>query len=159
MLTVEACLSEEPALSQDRTTWPPAKLAYVIYTSGSTGVPKGAMVTERGLVNHLRSKIAMLRLGPTDIVAQTASQGFDISVWQLTAALLCGARILIVPDEVARDPEQLLRYAEAQKVTVLETVRLCCKACSTAPLRQEPTRRRYHSCDGCCLPVKHCHLP
>ena len=122
MLTMEACLSEEPVLSQDRTTWPPAKLAYVIYTSGSTGVPKGAMVTERGLVNHLRSKISMLRLGPTDIIAQTASQGFDISVWQLTAALLCGARILIVPDEIARDPEQLLRYADAQKVTVLETV-------------------------------------
>ena len=122
VVTVEACLSEEPALSQDRTTWPSAKLAYVIYTSGSTGVPKGAMVTERGLVNHLRSKISMLRLGPTDIIAQTASQGFDISVWQLTAALLCGACTFVVPDEVARDPEQLLRYAGARKVTVLETV-------------------------------------
>ncbi len=102
VLTVEACLSKEPDLSADRTAWPPVKLAYVIYTSGSTGVPKGAMVTERGLVNHLRSKISMLRLGPTDVVAQTASQGFDISVWQLTAALLCGARTLVVPDEVAR---------------------------------------------------------
>ena len=122
VVTVEACLSEEPVLPQDRTTWPPTKLAYVIYTSGSTGVPKGAMVTEQGLVNHLRSKISMLQLRPTDIIAQTASQGFDISVWQLTAALLCGARTLVVPDEVARDPEQLLRYAGAQKVTVLETV-------------------------------------
>ncbi|MBX3328843.1 MAG: amino acid adenylation domain-containing protein [Nitrospira sp.] len=122
MLTVEACLSERPALLRERAAWPSAKLAYVIYTSGSTGVPKGAMVTERGLVNHLRSKISMLRLDPTDIIAQTASQGFDISVWQLTAALLCGARTLIVPDEVARDPEQLLRYIAAQGVTVLETV-------------------------------------
>ncbi len=122
VLTVETCLAEEPALSHDRTAWPPEKLAYVIHTSGSTGVPKGAMVTERGLVNHLRSKISMLQLGPTDIIAQTASQGFDISVWQLTAALLCGARTLVVPDEVARDPEQLLRYADARNVTVLETV-------------------------------------
>ncbi|MGC4098053.1 MAG: amino acid adenylation domain-containing protein [Nitrospira sp.] len=120
--TVENRLSNEPALSEERTVWPPAKLSYVIYTSGSTGVPKGAMVTERGLVNHLRSKISMLRLKPTDVVAQTASQGFDISVWQLTAALLCGARTLIVPNEIARDPEQLLRYAAAQDVTVLETV-------------------------------------
>ena len=64
----------------------------------------------------------MLRLGQSDVVAQTASQGFDISVWQLTAALLCGARTLIVPDETARDPEQLLRYADTQEVTVLETV-------------------------------------
>ncbi len=122
VLTVEACLSFEPNLSEDRTASPPAKLAYVIYTSGSTGVPKGAMVTERGLINHLRSKISMLQLGPADIIAQTASQGFDISVWQLTAAFLCGARTLIVPDEIARDPERLLNYAAAQKVTVLETV-------------------------------------
>lgn len=120
--TVEACLTEEPVLCRDRAAWPSAKLAYVIYTSGSTGVPKGAMVTEQGLVNHLRSKISMLRLGPTDVIAQTASQGFDISVWQLTAALLCGARTLVVPDEAARDPEQLFRYVDAQKVTVLETV-------------------------------------
>ncbi|CUS36981.1 putative Multi-domain non-ribosomal peptide synthetase [Candidatus Nitrospira nitrosa] len=122
ILTVEACLSENPAPSGDGTAWPSSKLAYVIYTSGSTGIPKGAMVTEGGLINHLRSKVSMLRLGPSDVVAQTASQGFDISVWQLTAALLCGARTLIVPDETARDPEQLLRYADTQEVTVLETV-------------------------------------
>ncbi|MDF0674710.1 MAG: amino acid adenylation domain-containing protein [Nitrospira sp.] len=122
ILTVEACFLEKPALFRERTAWPFAKLSYVIYTSGSTGVPKGAMVTERGLVNHLRSKISMLQLGPTDIIAQTASQGFDISIWQLTAALLCGARTLVVPDEVARDPEQLLRYVDVRKVTVLQTV-------------------------------------
>lgn len=122
VLTVEACLSHKPALFRERTGWPPAKLAYVIYTSGSTGVPKGAMVTQRGLVNHLRSKISMLRLGPNDLIAQTASQGFDISVWQFTAALLCGAGTLVVPDDVARDPEQLLRFADEQNVTVLETV-------------------------------------
>lgn len=122
MLTVETCGSEEPIVFSDPTVLPDGKLSYVIYTSGSTGVPKGAMVTEQGLVNHLRSKVSMLRLGPTDIVAQTASQGFDISVWQLTAALICGARILVVPDEMARDPEQLLRCVEEQNVTVLETV-------------------------------------
>ncbi|MGQ0554672.1 MAG: amino acid adenylation domain-containing protein [Nitrospiraceae bacterium] len=120
--TLEANLSGEPVHSTDETMCSASNLAYVIYTSGSTGVPKGAMVTEKGLVNHLRSKISTLRLGPSDIVAQTASQGFDVSVWQLTAALLCGARVLVVPDEVARDPEQLLRYADARGVTVLEVV-------------------------------------
>jgi amino acid adenylation domain-containing protein len=120
--TIEADVSQDQTPPHDQTLFPPSKLAYVIYTSGSTGVPKGAMVTEKGLVNHLRSKISTLRLGPSDIVAQTASQGFDVSVWQLTAALLCGARVLIVPDDVARDPEQLLRYVDAQEVSVLEAV-------------------------------------
>ena len=38
-------------------------LAYVIYTSGSTGVPKGAMVTQVGMRNHLWALIQKLGLG------------------------------------------------------------------------------------------------
>src|SRR5262249_1796430 len=57
-------------------------LAYLIYTSGSTGAPKGAMVEQGGMVNHLYAKIEDLHLTAQDVVAQTASQCFDISVWQ-----------------------------------------------------------------------------
>ncbi|RIK58071.1 MAG: non-ribosomal peptide synthetase, partial [Nitrospira sp.] len=100
----------------------PDQLAYVIYTSGSTGIPKGAMVTQRGLMNHLWSKCDSLGLGPNDVVAQTASACFDISVWQHLAALLCGGCTLIVPDDVARDPLRLLTCLEYESVTVAETV-------------------------------------
>ncbi|MCS6287706.1 MAG: amino acid adenylation domain-containing protein [Nitrospira sp.] len=100
----------------------PDQLAYVIYTSGSTGIPKGAMVTQRGLMNHLWSKRDSLGLGRNDVVAQTASACFDISVWQHLAALICGGRTLIVPDDEARDPVQLLTCLERDAVTVAETV-------------------------------------
>ncbi|MGH9361841.1 MAG: amino acid adenylation domain-containing protein, partial [Thermoanaerobaculia bacterium] len=98
------------------------RLAYVIYTSGSTGVPKGAMVEEVGMMNHLRAKIADLGLTGADVVAQSASQCFDISVWQLLAALLVGGRVRIYPDVVARDPARLLGRVEEDRITVLETV-------------------------------------
>ncbi len=97
-------------------------LAYVIYTSGSTGVPKGAAVTQAGMVNHLCAKIRDLTLGPGDVVAQTASQCFDISVWQSLVALLTGGRTCIVPDEIVHDAGRLLDEIEAAGVTVLETV-------------------------------------
>ena len=103
-------------------TCSPDQLAYVIYTSGSTGIPKGAMVTQRGLMNHLWSKRDSLGLGPNDVVAQTASACFDISVWQHMAALICGGRTLIVPEDEARDPVQLLTCLERDAVTVAETV-------------------------------------
>jgi amino acid adenylation domain-containing protein len=97
-------------------------LAYTIFTSGSTGVPKGAMVTRRGMLNHLRAKIEDLGLTAADAVAQTASQCFDISVWQLLAALAVGGRVHIYDDDVAHDPARLLAAVDADGVTVLETV-------------------------------------
>jgi len=100
----------------------PEDLAYVIYTSGSTGVPKGAMVEHRGMMNHLRAKIEDLGLTASDVVAQTASQCFDISVWQFLAPLLVGGRVRIVSDEVAHDPARLLAEIEQDRISVLETV-------------------------------------
>jgi amino acid adenylation domain-containing protein/non-ribosomal peptide synthase protein (TIGR01720 family)/FkbM family methyltransferase len=100
----------------------PADLAYVIFTSGSTGTPKGAMVEHRGMLNHLQAKILDLDLGPADAVAQNASLAFDISVWQLLAALLVGGRVVILPDDVAHDPARLLEETERAGVTVLEVV-------------------------------------
>ncbi len=97
-------------------------LAYVIYTSGSTGVPKGAMLTRRGMLNNIRSKVSGLALTPSDVIAQTASQCFDISVWQFLTALICGARTSIVPDDISRDPFRLLMHLDGTGITILETV-------------------------------------
>ncbi|WP_437675105.1 amino acid adenylation domain-containing protein [Sorangium sp. So ce131] len=97
-------------------------LAYVIYTSGSTGVPKGAMVERRGMLNNMLSKLPRLGLAAGDVIAQTASACFDISVWQLLTALLFGGVVDIVPDEIARDPARLLEHLERRGTAVVEVV-------------------------------------
>ncbi|AHC37060.1 MULTISPECIES: non-ribosomal peptide synthetase [unclassified Pseudomonas] len=100
----------------------PDNLAYVIYTSGSTGLPKGVMVEQRGMLNNQLSKVPYLQLSETDVIAQTASQSFDISVWQFLAAPLFGARVDIVPNTIAHDPQGLLAHVQTQGITVLESV-------------------------------------
>ncbi len=100
----------------------PDNLAYVIYTSGSTGLPKGVMVEQRGMLNNQLSKVPYLQLNESDVIAQTASQSFDISVWQFLAAPLFGARVDIVPNALAHDPQGLLEHVQAQGITVLESV-------------------------------------
>ncbi|MGF6201260.1 non-ribosomal peptide synthetase [Pseudomonas laurylsulfatiphila] len=100
----------------------PDNLAYVIYTSGSTGLPKGVMVEQRGMLNNQLSKVPYLNLSNADVIAQTASQSFDISVWQFLAAPLFGARVDIVPNTIAHDPQGLLAHVAAQGITVLESV-------------------------------------
>jgi amino acid adenylation domain-containing protein len=99
-----------------------ASLAYVIYTSGSTGAPKGAMIEQRGLLNHLLSKISDLGLSASDVIAQTAPQSFDISVWQFLTALMVGGRVHICADEEVRDPAQLAQLISREWVTVLQVV-------------------------------------
>ena len=121
--TIEEILGEAPDAEENlplRNS--PHSLAYVIYTSGSTGVPKGAMIEQRGMVNHLYAKIDDLALTATDKVAQTASQSFDISVWQMLAALVIGGQVEIVGDDVAHDAGQLLPRIEKERVTIIETV-------------------------------------
>src|SRR5215216_1654034 len=97
-------------------------LAYVIYTSGSTGAPKGAMIEQGGMINHLEAKVEELRLSKEDVIGQTASQSFDISVWQMVAGLLVGARTQIIGEEASHDPGRLMREVEEERVTVVEVV-------------------------------------
>ncbi len=100
----------------------PQNLAVVIFTSGSTGRPKGAMVEHRGMFNNLTTKVATLGLSAQDVIAQTASQCFDISVWQFLTALTLGARVEVFSDAITRDPGLLLAKIRARGVTILEAV-------------------------------------
>lgn len=114
----------EQARASDNLSRPgaPDHLAYVIYTSGSSGQPKGAMIEQRGMLNHLYAKVLDLRLSEEDSIAQTASQCFDISVWQFLAPLLVGGRVEIFVDEVAHDPSRLLERVAERGITILEVV-------------------------------------
>ncbi|MGH2508954.1 MAG: amino acid adenylation domain-containing protein, partial [Ktedonobacteraceae bacterium] len=122
LLLLEEILQQEQSEDNLPVLTTPGHLAYVIYTSGSTGIPKGVMIEQRGLLNHLRAKVRDLALSATDVVAQTASQCFDISVWQFLAVLLVGGRVQIFPDRMAHDSAQFLAQIAAQSVTILEMV-------------------------------------
>jgi len=100
----------------------PGQLAYIYFTSGSTGEPKGAMCEHAGLINHLYAKIDDLQIGAGQVVAQTAPQCFDISLWQLVSALLVGGRTLIVEQEVILDVRRFLDKITDGRVCVLQVV-------------------------------------
>jgi len=139
----------------------PRNLAYVIYTSGSTGLPKGAQVEQRGMLNHIYAKIEELDLTAADTVAQTASQCFDISVWQFLAILLVGGRVQIYPDAVAHDPVELLQQVEQHQVSILETVPSLLRAMLDTHENRETSRPKLRALrwlipTGEALPVELC---
>src|SRR5438045_154794 len=100
----------------------PDQLAYIYFTSGSTGEPKGVMCEHTGMLNHLCAKIEDLEIGERTVVAQTAPQCFDISLWQLVAALLVGGRTLIVEQETILDAKRFIDKIVDGRVAVVQVV-------------------------------------
>ena len=108
LLSIEGNLIAETPQDVQLPEVDASQLAYVIYTSGSTGVPKGAMVAHSGMLNHLFAKVSDLALDRDDCLAQTATQSFDISVWQFLAPLLVGGRVQVYDDRLTHAPAALL---------------------------------------------------
>jgi amino acid adenylation domain-containing protein len=101
---------------------PAGSLAYVYFTSGSTGVPKGAMCEHLGMLNHLYAKVDDLGLGPGDVVVQNAQISFDISLWQLAAPLLVGARAVIARTDDILDPARFVDLLVGNAATIVQVV-------------------------------------
>ncbi|HLJ02689.1 MAG TPA: amino acid adenylation domain-containing protein [Solirubrobacteraceae bacterium] len=107
----------EPAATLD-------DLAYVIFTSGSTGRPKGVAMPHRTLANLLawqRSCWAPYSADPDAPAAaartlQFASLSFDVAFQELFCTWSVGGTLVLVADEVRRDPEALLAYLAEQRV-------------------------------------------
>jgi amino acid adenylation domain-containing protein/non-ribosomal peptide synthase protein (TIGR01720 family) len=97
----------------------PAHPAYVIYTSGSTGRPKGVVVPHSNVVRLFTSTEHWFSFAESDVWTMFHSYAFDFSVWEIWGPLLYGGRLVVVPFEVSRSPEEFRRLLVRERVTVL----------------------------------------
>jgi amino acid adenylation domain-containing protein len=114
-------ITGEPAAGRGSRTGADG-LAYVLYTSGSTGRPKGVMGLHGGAVNRFRWMWKTYRFGPGEVCCQKTSLGFVDSVWEIFGPLLAGVPLVILPDELVRDPAALVEALDRQAVTRLVAV-------------------------------------
>ena len=98
------------------------QLAYIYFTSGSTGEPKGVMCEHAGMLNHMLAKIDDLGISQGQVVAQTAPQCFDISLWQLLSALLVGGQTLVVEQDAILDVRRFIDTIVDGRVAVVQVV-------------------------------------
>ncbi len=98
----------------------PHHLSYIIYTSGSTGLPKGVQV-EHGSVVNLWAGLEQAVYGSADLqrVSLNASPSFDASVQQLVQ-LASGRTLVIVPDAIRQNGEQLREWMTQQALEVFD---------------------------------------
>ncbi|WP_369414579.1 non-ribosomal peptide synthase/polyketide synthase [Corallococcus soli] len=107
------------SVTRDEVQAPPDAdtLAYVIYTSGSTGKPKGVGVGHRAVVNHLHWRQERFPMSGSDAFLAKASSSFDISVWEVWAPLVSGARLVLAKPGGQRDTEYLVKTVAEHGVT------------------------------------------
>src|SRR5690606_33483716 len=98
----------------------PDNLAYVLYTSGSTGKPTGVLIEHRNVVKFIYSVQRLFDLTPEDRVLGFAAITFDVSVFEMFAALLTGARLYLATDEDRVSTERLQALMEESGITVID---------------------------------------
>jgi amino acid adenylation domain-containing protein len=111
---IAACSDKTPASPPT-----PEQLAYIIYTSGSTGRPKGTMLTHAHVLRLFESCSEHYQFGANDVWSLFHSYCFDFSVWEIFGALLYGGRLVMVPRDISRSPQEFINLLQQQSVTVL----------------------------------------
>ncbi|MFI0355754.1 amino acid adenylation domain-containing protein [Actinomadura sp. 9N407] len=120
VLPVPVPASTGPGDLLDRGAPEPGTAAYVIYTSGSTGRPKGVAVSHRNLLNLVCDFADRLGCGPDGPVLWSTTTSFDISWLELFLPLLCGAPLVVAPDEAQLKPSAFLGLIERHDVAVVQ---------------------------------------
>jgi amino acid adenylation domain-containing protein len=94
--------------------------AYLIYTSGSTGTPKGVVVEHGAITDFCRHIADAYGIDTSTRLLGFASLTFDVSAFDLWAALTTGATLVLAGDEERASVESLQRLLVDRRVTMAE---------------------------------------
>ncbi len=130
--------------------------AYLIYTSGSTGQPKGVLSAHRASVNRFAWMWRTYPFGEGEVCCQKTALSFGDSIWEIFGPLLQGVPLVIIPDEIVKDPERFVAALSVNKVTRLVLVPSLLRV--ILELGEDLARQlpdlRYCVCSGETLPVE-----
>lgn len=93
--------------------------AYIIYTSGSTGVPKGVVVSHRGIIDYIEWAVSCYDIASEEIIGNQAPLFFDNSTLDIYLCMKTGATLEIIPEEQFAFPIRLMQYVEEKGITFI----------------------------------------
>lgn len=90
---------------------------YSIFTSGSTGVPKGVVVSHRGVIDYIDWAIDTFHINNSAVIGNQAPFYFDNSTLDIYLMYATGATLNIIPEINFAFPAKLIDYLNDQKIT------------------------------------------
>jgi len=96
----------------------PTALAYVLYTSGSTGKPKGVMITNENATSFVQWCTDVFQPTQHDRFSSHAPFHFDLSILDIYVSLRAGATLVLVAEDVGKEPVGLARLISERRITI-----------------------------------------
>ena len=127
-----------------------ANAAYVLYTSGSTGRPKGVVSAHRASINRFEWMWRVYPFAGGEVCCQKTSLSFGDAIWEIFGPLLQGVPLVLIPDEVVKDPGVFIAALSANRVTRLVLVPSLLRVIleTSEDLAQQLKSLRYCVCSG-----------
>lgn len=112
------CLKSAPTKPSASIERGPDDLAYILYTSGSTGKPKGVMISQRNATSFVDWCSDVFQPTPEDRFSSHAPFHFDLSILDIYTSLKHGASLLLIPEDVGKEPLGLAQLIADFKLTI-----------------------------------------
>jgi amino acid adenylation domain-containing protein len=95
-----------------------SQLAYILYTSGSTGRPKGVMLSHANAACFIDWCSEVFEPNEHDRFSSHAPFHFDLSILDIYVSLKHGATLVLVEEQLGKEPARLAPWIAKKKITV-----------------------------------------